>query len=358
MAAKERVLVVEDDPMVSELFEVLLRDADLEAVVAADAESAIEELRQRTFDLIVSDKNLPGLSGLDLLEWVKKNNPDLDVIIMTAYADMKSAVAAIHAGVYDYLVKPFDSLDEVMQKIRRGLERRRIKQENLRLIQYLTEANEQIEGMNAELEREVLQRTEELRKANARLEALTVTDDVTGLYNQRFLFPRLEDEVARERRYHDGLGVIMLDIDNFKKVNDKHDHLFGSRVLHRLGRILRAQVRNTDTLVRYGGDEFVIILPHTDMATASMVAERVRRAVEMTDVGDPADPQSTESHGPELYGDSYFVTVSLGVATVADSPVDSPRSLLRAADKALYAAKAAGRNCVRVMRGDEAMLAG
>jgi two-component system, cell cycle response regulator len=327
-----RVLVIEDDPIVSDLFSELLRVNQKEVLLVPTAEAGLELLDKESFDLVVTDKNLPGLSGLDVLEWVKSRNPDLDVIIMTAYADMDSVLRAMRQGAYDYLVKPFPSLDEVVQKIDRALEKRRILMENRRLVKDLVSANERIEALNKNLESQVEERTSELKAANIKLEELSFTDDVTTLYNQRFLFPRLEEEMRRERRYKTGLAVIMLDLDYFKRVNDTHDHLFGSRVLKRIGEIIKHSVRNVDLCVRYGGDEFCVVLPHTGKQEAATVAERIRASIEAADVGDPDE--------------SYKVTASIGIAMNGECEADSSRSLLRSADKALYLAKSAGRNCV------------
>jgi len=178
----------------------------------------------------------------------------------------------------------------------------------------------------------VAERTEQL-------ERLTLTDDVTGLFNQRFLFRRLDEEYERARRYEHPLAVMMLDIDYFKSINDNHDHIFGSRVLRRVGGLLREAVRDVDIVVRYGGDEFTIILPETPLGGAILVAERLRARVEVAEVGDEGDP--------------YRLTLSVGVAAVGDSTADSGQSLLRAADRALYGAKEAGRNRTYVARGDE-----
>jgi two-component system, cell cycle response regulator len=332
-----RILVVEDDPVVAELFRQLLPAQGYTTDFASDAEAALAMVMERTYDLVVSDKNLPRISGLELLKAVKQSQPDLDVIIMTAYADMQSVLVALEQGVYDYLVKPFESIDDVLAKIQRALEKRRILLENKRYVAYLTQANAQIEGMNRDLEAKVAERTRELAEANTRLEQLTLTDDVTGLFNQRFLFARLEEEFRRARRHEEDLSVMMIDIDHFKNVNDTHDHLYGSRVLKRLGELLREGVRSIDHVVRYGGDEFCILLPSTRLSDAVTVAERIRSRIEAANVGEDAE--------------LCRVTISVGMAALGESDADSPRSLLRAADKALYLAKSSGRNRVAVMEG-------
>lgn len=332
-----QILVVDDDPIIAALFCELLPDYGYSPVIAHSGEEALARLRQGDFELVIADKNLPGKSGLDILREVKAERPDLDVIIMTAYADMPSALEAIRAGVYDFLTKPFENLETIAKTILRACEKRRMLKENHRLIESLTQANEQIQTMNRGLEDQVARRTQQLEQANSLLEELTLTDDVTGAYNQRFLFARLDEEFRRARRYKMSLSLIMLDVDYFKSVNDNHDHLFGSRVLKRMAEVMRHEIRSTDMLVRYGGDEFVVILPHTESKDALMIAERVRREVKSADFGDPQDP--------------FFATVSVGVASLGDCEADSPQSLLRAADKALYLSKHNGRNQVAVMRG-------
>lgn len=332
-----RILIVEDDSVLSDLFRELAAHRGYATEIVGDAESAVAKLETQSYDLIVCDKNLPGMSGLDLLKYVKATLPDLDVILMTAYADMQSVLSAISAGVYDYLVKPFDSIDEVMAKIGRALEKRRILLENRLLLVHLQRANAQIEAMNRSLEEKVAERTRQLQDANAQLEALSVTDDVTGLYNQRFLFARLEEEFRCAARSREELAVLMIDIDHFKLVNDGHDHLFGSRVLRRLGALLREGVRDIDVVVRYGGDEFVIVLPRTGLAAAVEAAERLRAAVEAADLGGEDG--------------SCRISMSVGVAALGQSTADNPRSLLREADRALYLAKTSGRNRVVAMGG-------
>lgn len=330
-----RILVIEDDPMVLALFRELLPTQGYSGSFAANGQEATTILASQAFDLIISDKNLPDASGIELLKGAKESNPDTETILMTAYADTISVLTAFESGVYDCLVKPFESLDDVMAKIARALDRRHITLENRRLIDCLTRANSQIEAMNRELEAQVAERTRQLTEANEQLKHLSLTDDVTGLYNQRFLYQRVDEEFRRAARYDEALSVIMIDVDHFKEVNDHHDHLFGSRVLREIGQILLQGVRGVDFVIRYGGDEFIILLPHTNLADAVAVGERLRSRIEKVDFGDSSG--------------TCHLTISLGVGSRLESDIDSARSLLRAADMALYLAKSNGRNRLAII---------
>ncbi|MEJ7711310.1 MAG: sensor domain-containing diguanylate cyclase [Pyrinomonadaceae bacterium] len=168
----------------------------------------------------------------------------------------------------------------------------------------------------------------------AKAEQLSLTDDLTKLHNARYLRDFLANEVKRARRYNSPVAVIFLDLDNFKKVNDVHGHLTGSHVLSELGGVILGSVRDTDVVARYGGDEFVVVLPQSQAEQAVFVAERMRERI----------AKQVFSGGRAL---SLRVTASIGV-TAFPRNASTPQQLLDSADAAMYVAKAQSKNCVRL----------
>lgn len=173
---------------------------------------------------------------------------------------------------------------------------------------------------------------EQLIYANEKLKELVDIDDLTGLYNMRSLYQRLEFEMERGRRFGRAVCVVMMDMDNFKSVNDGHDHLFGSFVLSEVGKIIKASTRNIDIPARYGGDEFLIVLSELSDEGAKLFCERFRKTIEKT--------QFTSGE------DTIRLTVSVGYALMDGSELIPPKELVRRADHALYEAKRSGRNRV------------
>jgi len=327
-----RLLIIESNSVSAKLLSDYFSGKNFTVDTLPRAQTSFEALEALPYDLVLAATNIEDMPGLTILQQIKSKYPDLDVILMTDDRDLNHALQALDAGVYDYLMKPFQAMDDVLRKVERAIERRRILVENKRLMQYLKHANQQIEHMNQELEVQVEDRTKQLATMNAKLEQLTITDDVTGLFNQRFLYSRLEEEFRRAQRHGLCLSVLMLDIDQFKAVNDNHDHIYGSLVLKHLGELFTRLVRRIDMVIRYGGDEFAILMPYTTSPEAKSVAERIRATVANSDVGESTAP--------------YRVTVSIGVAELSLSQVNTPQELLQLADRALYAAKSAGRNQV------------
>jgi diguanylate cyclase (GGDEF)-like protein len=189
----------------------------------------------------------------------------------------------------------------------------------------------QLRGTALELEARVQDRTAQLRAANDQLQTMALTDSLSGLLNRRALFDVMRREVERNRRHRHGLAVLMFDIDHFKNVNDRYGHAVGDRVLRHVAAVAAGTVRSTDALARYGGEEFVIVAPETDLRQALQLAERIRVAVQSSEIG--ADQHTLQ------------VTASFGAAIMRDDD-EEPDQILRRVDTALYTAKAAGRNRV------------
>lgn len=174
-----------------------------------------------------------------------------------------------------------------------------------------------------------------LQETLSKLEKLSITDDLTSLFNRRHVLSAAENEVLRSQRYHTPLSLIMLDVDNFKEINDRYGHTCGDEVLISLATTLREALREIDTVARYGGDEFIIILPQTDSQSALRIAERIRSKVEVSFLPSPT-------------GQYISFTISLGITELQDEK-DSLNELIKRADSALLATKSKGRNSVEIV---------
>ncbi len=217
--------------------------------------------------------------------------------------------------------------------------------------QSLVESRRELAELKNLLQADGSTRLRELLEQNEKLKKLALTDELTGLYNHRYFQERLEEEIIRARRYHYPLSLIFIDVDHFKKYNDRNGHIEGDQVLKTIGRILHtfsmeihisAKLRKSDIVARYGGEEFVVLLPYTDGKRGALVAERLRRTIE-------EHPFKYEEHQP---GGS--LTISLGLAAFPEH-ASSREELVRLADEALYQAKNGGKNRVCVYKKDSAV---
>jgi diguanylate cyclase (GGDEF)-like protein len=294
----QSILIVDDSPDIHDLVEARLRPEDLRIFHAFTAEEAMRKAREIHPDLVLLDLDLGAVSGLDVCRQLKSHSDtsSLSIIFLTSTTDVATKVEAFEAGAIDYVTKPFDPV-ELRARARAALRTRRY--------QDLLATRAQIDGL-------------------------------TGLWNRAHLDERLAEEVAAANRHHRPLAVVLLDVDHFKRVNDQYGHPFGDMVLQRVADALTGTVRVSDTVCRYGGEEFAVILLETSDEHAFIAAERMRVAI-MT---------MTLSHLQR----PVRVTASFGVASydsLLESKRDSPSELVSAADRALYAAKQAGRNRVQ-----------
>jgi diguanylate cyclase (GGDEF)-like protein len=206
--------------------------------------------------------------------------------------------------------------------------------ENALLYSKSRQAEEKLRDAGDHLEKEVMNRTAELRKAKEKLEQLSIMDGLSGLHNYRYLIHSLESEFKRATRYHHALTLLLIDIDYFKNLNDTYGHLFGDYVIKTVGKILKSNVRATDVVARYGGDELAVMLIETGTKSALEVAEKLKHEI--------------GSHPFQWRKKQPSVNVSIGLATAPAHGIQDVSDLVDAADRALYHAKNAGRNTVIV----------
>ncbi len=289
------VLVVEDDEDARLVLSDLLRPRyEVEAV--GDGETALRRASELNPDLVLLDLFLPGMDGFGALTGLRRQSrtAETPVIFVSAQGDAETKSQGLSLGAADYLAKPF-SEQELMARVDRTLK---------------------------------------LSAQKEHFRALAQTDGLTGLPNFRSFHARLEEEVARAHRYGHPLSCAMVDLDGLKEINDKLGHAAGNRAITALADAVREELRDTDFAARYGGDEFVVLLPQTNQSQGALFAERLRRRL----------VQASEEAGLPVRG-------SIGVAALSAEELDSPEAaedLLRRADEALYRAKRSGRDRVEV----------
>jgi diguanylate cyclase (GGDEF)-like protein len=206
--------------------------------------------------------------------------------------------------------------------------------ENALLYSKRKEAEERLQEASDNLETEVMNRTSELKKAKHRLQQLSITDGLTGLFNYRYFIHSLRSEFSRAARYHSTLALLLVDIDNLKNVNDTCGHLCGDYVIKTTGKLLKDNVRASDLVARYGGDELAILLVETNARTALEVAKKLK--------------QEIGNHTFQWQTKQLRVSLSIGIATAPAVGIQQVSHLIEAADRALYQAKRAGRNTIVV----------
>ena len=304
-AKPPRVLIADDDRTNRERLAQLMRAQGMEVEVIESGKAAVDRVSRGGVDLVMMDVVMPGLSGIDCCRLIKTMTADtfLPVMLVTGKSDTESRVEGLRIGADDYVCKPFDDR-ELLARVNGMLRIKRLH--------------------------------DHVQESRARLEQLSVVDELTGLHNYRYLHSRLAEEYKRAERYHEPLACAMIDVDHFKRVNDTHGHDVGDLVLREVGARLKTGLREIDVVARYGGEEFMLVLPGTHSPGAIVVADRLWRAV---------------SEAPITVGaTTLHITVSIGIACYPSRDVNSKDELLKAADVALYQAKAEGRDRVCVFQ--------
>jgi two-component system, cell cycle response regulator len=291
-----RILIAEDDPTTLRMLESAVKDWGYEAVAVRDGNAAWDLLRSADSPpLALLDWMMPALSGIELCRKVRQESdaPFVYLVLLTGKAKTQDIVQGMESGADDYLSKPFDR-QELKVRLRAG------------------------------------QRIVELHET---LRIQATCDALTGLWNRRMILEILGRECARAGREGTAIGVIIADLDHFKRANDSLGHLGGDAVLVEASRRMNSVLRPYDAMGRYGGEEFLIVLPTCDRAGTETAAQRMRQVVQEPEVATPAG--------------IIPITVSLG-AVIGEGPNIDADELIRIADAALYRAKRAGRNRVEM----------
>jgi two-component system cell cycle response regulator len=300
-------LIAEDDPIFRHVLESWFKRWDYRVTAVENGMDAWQVLqREDAPQLAILDWMMPGMDGIELCRKIRSRDPGpyQYVLLLTAKDDKQDVVTGLEAGADDYLTKPFN-VDELRARVRAG--------------------------------KRILDLQAALIRAQTDLQFEAAHDRLTAIWNRGAILDLLRGEIERSWRSQDSLGIIMVDVDFFKKINDSYGHLVGDTVLQEVGHRLASGLRSYDSVGRYGGEEFLIVVPGCDALNLMVTAERLRHRI--------ADQPIQTSAGP------VPVTISLGLAAAQtnESVVIGRETLIRDADQALYAAKARGRNRVETV---------
>jgi two-component system cell cycle response regulator len=307
-----QILVAEDNPIFQSMLKAMLTRWGYEVVIAKDGKEAWDILESPNAPrLALLDWMMPLMDGVEICRRVRAagREPYVYIVLLTARAESQDLVEGMEAGADDYLTKPFHA-HELRVRLRAG--------------------------------RRILELQEQLLEAREALREQATHDGLTGLLNRATVLDALSTELERGRRQRQHVAVLLVDVDRFKAINDTYGHHAGDIVLCEVARRMKAAMRRYDSAGRYGGEEFLMVMPGCDPLSARMQAERIRRAI-------GTEPYLIDSR-------SLIVTCSIGLSCRPATGAQNADTFVREADSALYAAKAGGRNCV-VVAQEEPLLA-
>jgi two-component system cell cycle response regulator len=290
------VLVIEDHPDQRDLLAIVLKREGYQVITAANGLEALEKLENENVQIALSDIMMPKMDGFELIKRIRANPAlkSIYLILITARIQEGDRVRGLDLGADDYITKPF-SFSELLARVRVGT----------RVVQY-----------------------------QQHLEYQSQIDSLTGLFNRRAFEKKIHEEFERSKRYHNPLSVLIFDLDNFKSINDTYGHHGGDAALVKISETLREMTRQSDFSARFGGEEFVMILPETDQDNAFQVANKIHGAVRSSSFGTTNRP--------------FALTVSIGVSSSSTRAYSTWREMLDDADRAMYLAKNTGKDRVEI----------
>jgi diguanylate cyclase (GGDEF)-like protein len=300
-----KILIADDSVVSRHLLEATLRKWGYDVMVACDGAEALELLqREDAPGLIILDWMMPGMTGVEVCRRIRQRDsePYTYILLLTSKNEKQDLIEGMDAGADDYITKPFDQ-NELQVRLRAGI----------RLV---------------DLQSQLLKAREDLREQATR-------DSLTRLWNRSSILGELTRELARSEREARPLGVVIVDLDHFKQVNDTYGHLAGDAVLREAARRMQNGIRQYDSIGRYGGEEFLILFPSCSEEDCVAQADRLRKQLAQTEMS--------------VNDSSLRVTASFGVTVAMPGEMRTQEALIRKADEALYVAKRSGRNRVEVL---------
>ncbi|HXG50509.1 MAG TPA: diguanylate cyclase [candidate division Zixibacteria bacterium] len=300
------VLVIEDHPDQRDLLAIVLQREGYKVITASNGLEALERLAKEPVQIILSDIMMPKMDGFELIHKVRSNPAfkNIYLILITARIQEGDRVRGLDLGADDYITKPF-SFSELLARVRVGT----------RVVQY-----------------------------QQHLEHQSHVDSLTGLFNRRAFEKKIEEEFERSKRYQHPISLLILDIDNFKTINDTYGHHGGDTALVKIAEILRERTRQSDFPSRYGGEEFVLILPETDQESALQAARKIHEEIRASSYG--------------TANATFHLTVSIGLASTSTKEYPDWRKMLDDADQALYRAKHNGKDRIELSVPEKNQLRG
>ncbi|MCX8030646.1 MAG: diguanylate cyclase [Thermodesulfovibrionales bacterium] len=301
-----KILVAEDDPVSLKILESILTDSGYEVILAKNGKEALDVLSlNNSPKLAILDWLMPEMDGIEVCKAIRQLNkePYIYIILLTVKNDIKDIITGLESGADDYILKPFNP-DELKVRLRVG--------------------------------QRIINLHEELIATREVLRDLAARDSLTGAWNRITIWEMLEMEINRSKRVREHLGIIMSDIDHFKLINDKYGHITGDIVLREVVKRIKGSLRIYSGVGRYGGEEFLIILPGCNIDNTFKIAERIRKIIESFPIETPKG--------------LIKVTMSFGISSMSPQEELSAITLVNSADEALYIAKQKGRNRVEKAR--------